>query len=499
MLLNFKLFGLHAGMWHLSALALHLIVTWQVYRLALSLLGGDETISLIAAALFGLHPAHVEAVAWIAGATETLAAICILAALLSYANFRSTGHRKCYVITLAWFAAGMLLKETSAVLPALLVSYDLLFSTDGGVNLRARTRASLVRMLPFGVTLACYLAARYHVLHGLSHPYMNLSAAVTLMTIPSVLLFYARILLWPVGLALFYDLPYTTAIRDALLPGILCVAIAALIAFALWRSRSRVSAFTLIVLFLPLAPVLNLKIFARSEIVHDRYLYLPSLGFCILLATGFRWLWQRLPGWKLSPKVALAAVSALALFYFGATFTQSLYWADDLILYGRGVQVAPHSLVARTNLANELFTRGDRQTAVVQYRAVLARDPYFWLARYNLGYAEYTAGDCTGAVRDLGIASRINPTDAETFFYLGDCQFRLGDRQQGIATMRHSLEVDPRRPNVRAGLADALVQDGNPDDLRAALELYRAEAAGNPLHPTAARRAAELQSRLAGN
>ena len=187
---------------------------------------------------------------------------------------------------------------------------------------------------------------------------------------------------------------------------------------------------------------------------------------------------------------------AICVLYFYGTLTQSLSWANDLVLYVRGVQIAPNNLIARTDLGTELMARGKTDLALAEYRDVLQRDPQYWLARYNLGYAEYSANDCGSAVRDLEMAAAEVPTDAETMFYLGHCRFQLGDRRTGIAFMRHGIELDPRMANFRAQLADDLVLTDMPDDLRAALQLYRTEAASNPAHPTAARRAAALAARM---
>jgi len=92
LLLNFKVFGLHPAGWHLAVLALHLVATWQVYRLALRLTGSQPA-AAIAALLFGLHPVHIEAVAWISGVTEPLAAVFILGSLLSWMRYREARHR----------------------------------------------------------------------------------------------------------------------------------------------------------------------------------------------------------------------------------------------------------------------------------------------------------------------------------------------------------------------------------------------------------------------
>lgn len=489
LLLNFKLFALHPAAWHLATLGLHLVVTWQVYRLAIRLLRTQRA-ALVAALLFGLHPVHVEAVAWVSGATEPLAAVFILASLLSYIGFRQRESRTGYWAAHLWFALGLLTKETAVLVPVLIVAFDVLVRVEGAPGFVQRTIASIRRVAPMAGTVGLYLVARYHALAALSHRVAPVSLTENLLTIPSLLVFYARLLLYPVGLSAFYDTPYVTSVKAALLPAAAVCLGALLLGLLLWRSRSRVSAFAAVLLLLPLLPLMKLDIFVRGEIAHDRYLYLPSIGFVLLLGLLF----QKLAEVDLRG-LAYGVCAALALAYGAATTLQSLYWADNLALYARGVQIAPHNSLARNNLANELLKRGDSVHAVQQYRAVLEADPSFWLARYNLAYAEYSSGDCTAAVRDLELAVHQNPKDAETFFYLGQCRVRLGDRRLGIALMRHGIELEPRMPNFRATLADVLVEAGSPEDLRAALELYRAEAKANPAHPYAAKKAAELESR----
>jgi protein O-mannosyl-transferase len=493
LLLNFKLFGLHAAGWHLAVVFLHLVVTYQVYRLGAILLD-NEPAALVAAALFGLHPVHIEAVAWISGATEPLAAVFILGSLLSYIAFRARGRHATYVLSLVCFCLAMLTKETAVLVPVVLFAHDLLLGREVMFGPGGRIRKSVPRLAPFALLLGGYLIARLHALHALTRRIVDLDLRTTLLTIPSVLAFYARLLLVPTRLSAFYDTPYITTPRPALLPGIGCVVVAGIAATLLWRFRSRVAGFAVVLLLFPLLPLMNLSVFPQGEIAHDRYLYLSSIGFALLLGLLTRVIAKN--AGRDRQRVWIGCVMAICVLYFYGTLTQSLYWANDLVLYVRGVQIAPNNLIARTDLGTELMARGKTDLALAEYRDVLRRDPQYWLARYNLGYAEYSANDCGSAVHDLEVAAAEVPTDAETMFYLGHCRFQLGDRRTGIAFMRHGIELDPRMANFRAQLADDLVLTDLPDDLRAALQLYRTEAASNPAHPTAARRAAALAARM---
>lgn len=493
LLLNFKLFGLHAAGWHLAVVALHLMATWQVYRLA-SLLLKNQTAALVAAALFGLHPVHIEGVAWISGATEPLATIFILGSLLSYIGFRERGHRGSYMLSLAWFAIALLTKETAVLVPAFLFAYDILIPRQPAPSPAEPIRKSLFRLTPFAVLIGAYLMARLHALHALSWRLSEVDAKTNLLTIPSLLIFYARRLLLPIHLSAFYDAPYIGSLRQAVWPAVACLLAIAIGAALLWRRRARTAGFGVVLLVLPLLPLMKLSVFGPGELVHDRYLYLPSAGFALLLGLlALALVNSRSADGR---KVSIAVFAVIAVLYFAGTMTQSLSWANNLLLYARGVEMAPNNLMARTNFANELMKRGQRALAVEEYRDVLRRDPAFLLARYNLGYAEYAVDDCASAVRDLEMAAAQNPTDAETMFYLGHCRFRLGDQSGGIALMRRGIELDPRMANFRAQLADDLVLTDVPDNLRTALQLYRTEAASNPAHPTAARRAAALAARM---
>jgi tetratricopeptide (TPR) repeat protein len=492
LLVNFKLFALHAPAWHLALLAVHLLVTWQVYRLCLRLTGSN-TAACVAALIFGLHPDHIEAVAWISGATDPLVAAFVLASLLAYIAFRNGESRRGLLLAHIWFALALLTKETGVLVPALLFCFDLIFPADEQAKPLDRAAASIRRLWPMAAIFGAYLIARYAALGGaLAHRQSNLSAAEQLLTLPSLLVFYGRLLLYPVGLSAFYDMPYTTSVAKALAAAVAVSAVVATVIYLAWRSRSRAGAFGLVLLFVPLLPLLKLDVFAPKDFAHDRYLYLSSIGFALLLGLAFVYLTRG--KWR---AIAVASCALLAVAYAGATLMQSLNWASNITLYARGLAISPNAPVARVDFANEFLKLGDVKRAQQEYQTVLKADPNFWLARYGLGYSEYLAGDCESAARDLEIAARQNPTDADALFYLGQCRVLLGDRPNGIELMRRGIELDPQLPNLHAKLADVLQASNNPTDLRAALDLYRTEVSINPKHPYAARLVTEIESRLA--
>src|SRR5574340_712765 len=132
LLLNYTLFGLQPLFWHLTTVLAHLAVTWMVYLLVRRLTS-DQATAAIAALLFGLHPIHLEAVAWISGVTEPLLAMLLVPAFLCYLNYRERGRaRRWLLLSLLLFALALLTKETAVVLPALLFAYAWIYVRETG-------------------------------------------------------------------------------------------------------------------------------------------------------------------------------------------------------------------------------------------------------------------------------------------------------------------------------------------------------------------------------
>ena len=313
--INDAVFGNHAWGWHLTTILAHLLATFLVYLLALQL-GISTMPAVLAALIFGLHPAHIEAVDWISGVTEPLLCVLLLGSLLSYIRWRRRSASRWKLLSLALFACALGEKETALIFPGLLLAYDWLFpapaeiphrntvaepaASNAGRNLGAWCVAALRRIWSFFLLIALYIPARVYALKGFSHAVTPLRFAQLAFTWPSLIWFWIRHLIWPGGLTTFYDFPAVThpTLTNFALPCIFDVlAAAALLASV---RKSRVASFAALWLVLPLLPLLDLRVFVADDFAHDRYLYLPSLGFAILIAMALTWISHRVGdgGWK---------------------------------------------------------------------------------------------------------------------------------------------------------------------------------------------------------
>ena len=537
--LNYALFGTHAAGWHLTSVACHVLATWLVFRIAQQL-SGDRMAAFIAALIFGVHPTHVENVAWISGVSDPLMACFLLGSFSAFLNFREarrTSIEESYepratspeqshgehggfgllesrisklvaglparqvwyeAPSLGLFALALLSKETAIVLPILIIAFVLIFERDdeGSAGLAWRFVSAIRESAPYLLLVVIYGVVRYRALGGWSHPTIPIGWSAVFLTWPAVLWFYARHLVLPLRLSEFYSLDYVSRFRAAavLLPLVFLLIIAVAVAFVLFlirgdsekRSQKNTVRFALVLLIVPLLPVLDLHSLTVGDIVHDRYLYLPCAGFALLIALLIRELAQRLP--QRQRAILPAALATIVGVTFAAlTVVQQMQWASDILLYTRGLESAPANLTVRDNLASALLKANQPARAIPLYLEVLSRNPDFWRSNYNLGFAYYKTVQFQAAEYYLQRAVRINPADSDQYIYLALAQLELKKFTEAAENANRAIA---RSPNTRGyHFVLGLIFEAAGDRARAAAE-FKTEIVEHPENTAAS---AELQ------
>lgn len=505
LLLNYKIFGPYAAGWHLMSVAAQMGVTYLVYRLARRL-AGDARTALIATLIFGLHPVHIESVAWISGVTDPLLALFLLPAFLCYLNARerTSTRRRWLATSLVLYALAMMSKETALILPIIIFTYEWLWQdASGQPGLRMvfeRTRTAVLHTVPFLLLTFVYLAVRWKVLEGLGHTMVPLGFWTILFTWPNLLIFYLGHLIWPFNLSVFYNVPYvrTPGLVSFILPlaGLASVGFLAFLGMQrLTRTApedGRLTVFLVSWILIPFIPLLDLSVLPVGEIAHDRYLYLPSIGFCILLAMVLRRIPSVKSGFLGLPFWQLAGVALLAIVLGISTTVQNRYWANDLKLYSRGVSRTPQNKLARTNLGNAMGEEGRYTEALILYQQVLDRDPNFWLAIYNTGYTYYRMGELTEAEKYLERAIAVNGIDSDEYFYLGLTWLKLGKVNEAEKAVRHALKLQPGGLAYHFALGMILKLKG---DIPGALAQFKEELRNFPGETGAAQQIEAIRSK----
>jgi tetratricopeptide (TPR) repeat protein len=440
--LNYAAWGLVPQWWHLTTVACHVLATYLVFRIA-QLVTGDRSIAFLAGILFGLHPAHIESVAWISGVTDPLMAVFFLASLYSYIRYRDGRETLWLAAAVAGFALALLVKETAIVLPLVLVVSEWPGESGERTSIRVVAWRLATSLAPFLAVAALYLVARNSALGGFLPQSASGGWKTMVFTWPSLLMFYFRHLLWPFGLSEFYpSVPTRVSTREFVMSLLLLLlAAGCAVGFVRWLRWSPAIRCAVALLVLPLLPALYSPALTAGDTLHDRYLYLSTAGFSILVAAALTKLAETFSSRAALIRWGIAGV--LVIGYSAGTFAQQLPWASDRRLYMKGLESAPDNNTVRDNLADTLFGSGEYDKALPLYLEVLRRDPKFWRSNYNLGLLFYKTANYPDAEKFLTRAVQIAPTDSDEFLYLGLVQMQQGRLDEAIGNARRAIQLEP--------------------------------------------------------
>jgi tetratricopeptide (TPR) repeat protein len=473
-----KLFQSMPYGFHLVNILLNCIVVWLVFLFCSRLLG-DETIALCAAAIFALHPIHTEVVAWIAAVTELDLAVFYLATFALFLRLGS-GDRRQELRTHVWMACCFLLallsKEQAMTLLPLIVLYEHLYRSDRDVT-RWKTKVSRYGSLAL---IGCaYLIFRVAVLGGLA-PVLK-HADVTPYQVPlsalALLGQYAAKIFWPHSLLAFYVFHKSVSISDPrVLLGLGFVFLAILLFVVLWR-RARIYSFALLWMAVTLAPVLNPRWMA-TNVFTERYLYLPSVGFCVLLAGGVVWLFRKAAVKPLALRWLMGAAS-VAVCALAATqiVARNRDWHDDWAFLRSTLAREPHASLLRTDLGTLEWNLLHREEAKRQWLLALADKPDDAVALSNLGLAMLEEKRYRQAEDYLQKAIELRPRFAAPHTHLGRVYLAEGESAAAEEEFRKAAEIYPLSTEARNALGKFYLDQ---EKLADAEKQYRASVESRP-------------------
>lgn len=314
-MVEYCLFAFHPFFWHLASVLFHLTVVVAIYFLVRDL--ASRELAFWTALWFAFHPVHVEAVAWIAPANDVLCGLALVLALWLYHRGR-TGRLSGsaglpprpavleFGLSVLLFFAALLFKETALTFPALILAYDFFYR---GESLRQIARGWR-RYVAYFALLGVYLSMRIHALGGLApdaNQLRTLTAADMILSVPALASKYLWKALVPIHLNFWYV--YKPVLALGWKPAgaiLLCLFLVA--AMFLLRRRQPLLSLALAWFWLTLIPALDIPR-VSANIFTDRYLYVPSIGFCVFAAWGWLWLLGRVSRPALR-RVAYAGVAA---------------------------------------------------------------------------------------------------------------------------------------------------------------------------------------------
>lgn len=434
--LEHRLWGNQVVGYHLVNLVWHAASAWLLFVVLRRL---QVPGAPLAAALFALHPVHVESVAWISEQKNTLSLVFYLGALLSYLRFDEERRPAQYGLATVLFVLGLLTKTVVATLPGALLL--ILWWRRGTLDWR-RDVVPLGVWLGLGGGAGLVTAWFESRLLGAEGAEFALTPAARGLLAGRVVFFYLGRLVWPLDLTFVY--PRWT-IQGSLWPGVLFPLAALAMLVACWAIRRRSRAPLTVALFFvgSLVPVLgfvNVYPFVFS-FVADHFQYLPSLGILTALAALFATLRGRLTGAgrRACEAGCVAWLAALGIL----TWSHSQSFRDARTLYESTLARNPGCYLCLNNLGTLALEAGRPDEALTRYQAALQLKPDSVEALSNVGNLLLKAGQTAAAIEHYEHALRIAPNNVATRTNLGIALFVSGRRAEAEAQYEAALRIMP--------------------------------------------------------
>ena len=489
-MLDVELYGLNAGGHHLTSLILHIASTLLLFGL-LSRMTHAIGRSALVAALFAVHPLHVESVAWVAERKDVLSTFFWMLTLWAYVSYvRRPGWGR-YVAVLAFFVIGLAAKPMLVTLPLVLLLLDVwplgrvsltAVPSSGSQLASARNQWSVFGQLvgekaPF-VVLAVTSAAvtlLNQARVGAVQELGTLSIESRLANALASYVAYIGKTVWPAGLAPFYPYPQSLSWWWA---GAALLALVGASLGALRMARHRPYVLVGWLWYLAtLLPVIGL-VQVGGQAMADRFTYVPIIGLFLIVSWGMPDLLAR---WRYR-HVALQTAAAVAILACAATASAQVhYWKDSLVLWGHAVDVTSENDLAHVKLGDLLAKEGRTNEAIAHFTEAARivdshggkagaapggrpRDYYTSASLHNrIGLLLAPQGRIAEANAQFALAVRFDPRNAGAHANLGLALEQQGKMSEAIAHYTEAVRLQPDAPEIHVQLAFALEQQGKLD------------------------------------
>ena len=475
-MMDVELYGLSPGGHHLINVFFHIANTLLLF-LVLKWMTGTLWQSSFVAALFALHPLHVESVAWVSERKDVLSALFWMLTMWAYVRYvehKVKGQRSkvqgktlidpClqrYLLVLLFFVLGLMSKPMLVTLPFVLLLLDYWpldrFQPD---HWRTQTWPLVREKIPLFFFSAASSVATYTVQRGAGALASTDILPFTTRLANALVSYVSYIvkMIWPRSLALYYPYPQTLPLWKVAGAALLLLGIT----FGVIRLGRKYR-------YLPvgwfwylgtLVPVIGL-VQAGSQSMADRYTYVPLIGLFIMVAIGLPHLVSRMAGRNL--RLAIPAVIALMVLLL-VSRTQISLWQNTFRIFEHTLAVTTNNAYFHNMLGMALVLHGNLHEGIVHFTEALKISPRYLDARNNLGLTLEKQGRIDEAIAAYFDVLRTNPDDSEAHYNLGNVLGSQGKPQEAIFHLTQALRIKPDYAEAHNNLGSMLTRQGRTDE-----------------------------------
>ncbi|MBN3039058.1 MAG: tetratricopeptide repeat protein [Candidatus Omnitrophica bacterium] len=427
-LADYSLWGLDAQGYHLVNVILHILASLALFWL-ISILYKDWLLALFTGLLFGLHPVHTEAVTYISGRGNSMALLFMLLCFIFYIKYQEKKDLWACIAVPAAFVFALLSSEISLILPALLLLYHYNF----------RKRIKVAEFSSLAAIALLYIGARIVFFRELL-PHVSSSSAL-LQRLPGFFVAistYIKLLFLPFSLHMGYakalfDFSDPLAIRG------MCIVFASVLLLLVFKKKrsSSVLSFALGWFFLSLLPVSNL--YPINAYMAEHWLYLPSIGFFLILGKGLSSLYRV----KYGKMPAVIMLALLLIFYSVLIAKQNRFWSEPIAFYKQALKYIKDDPRIYNELGRAYAARREYSEAVPMFRQAARINSQYYRAYYNLGNVYQDLGQYQKALAEYTRSLQTNPYFARTHNNLGATYYAMGKNEEAVLAFNRALGLDP--------------------------------------------------------
>jgi tetratricopeptide (TPR) repeat protein len=463
-----QLYGMNAGMHHLTNVLFHIINTLLLF-LVFRRMTGDIWRSGFVAALFALHPVHVESVAWVSERKDVLSAFFWMLTMWSYARYVERSELNRYLLVLMFFMLGLMAKPMIVTLPFVLLLLDYwplkrFQSGQSGYGDNSQQRPIALGLIwekmPFFILSAASSVATYLVQQS-GEAVRNLDAFPFQDRIGNAMVSYSSYIgkmIWPINLAVFYPFPETIPLWQAAGAGVLLASVTVLV------FRAACSKPYLAVGWLwyigTLVPVIGL-VQVGSQSMADRYTYIPLIGLFIIVVWGLSDISAKWRGQRVIPAIFSSVV--LISFMICAWF-QVRHWQNGITLFTHVLNVTQNNDIAHGELGYALNRHGKYDEAITNYSKALQINPDYKEAHNNLADTLARQGNFIDAIYHYNQALRIDPHYVGSHNNLGNVLARQGNFKDAVYHYKQALKGNSKYAGAYYNLGKIFTNQGKIED-----------------------------------
>jgi tetratricopeptide (TPR) repeat protein len=505
-MMDIEIFGLNPGMYHVMNVFIHMASTLLLFY-CLRRMTGSIWKSAVVAFIFGLHPLHVESVAWISERKDVLSTFFWILTMLCYKRYIERRSAASYIAVAVCYLLGLMAKPMLVTLPFVLLLLDfwplkrpgLIVSDEVGVStakdmkqgIRWSGMLKLIRekiplLLIAGVASVTTIFAQKG-----SGAISNLEIIPLHIRLQNAIisyLIYMEKMVWPSHLAVFYPFPKMIALPMVIISAATLIALTLLFVVNISRFPY------LIVGWLwylgTLLPVIGI-IQVGSQAMADRYTYVPLIGISIMIAWGLP---QLIDQWRSGRYVLSGILCLIVPLLMWSTWHHTGYWKDNVTLFSHAIDVTKDNYLAHNSLGVALCNRGEFDAGINHYiealriypehiqalnnlgaalvkereygksiehfKKAIQLDPYFVNAHYNLGVALYSLGKVDEAIKEYQEVLQLNPQHSGAFQNIQIALAKQRKISDAIIQLNDALKTEPRNYMIHCRLAELYQSKG---------------------------------------